>query len=276
MKKKMILAAACAVLAATVHAQSLTEMASAAPANASALMAADITQLPAGLDLADNANVKYAVSAIADRTALDFSYDDVVWKTPCAADLLDRAAANRYKKVTRTKIDGKDAVVLKGRDEVKTLVALAPDRTLETEVERGAVKYEKSNLYTPYAPVLKNAVLFVISKDGGLRNITETLIYVEREGKSYVVTASYAYRIKAVAQRVINAELAPEPGEPRENAICAKLKPVSVPGLTGDRITLRATVTADELDDILDILDDIGPDADDAEVDDDDDDDDDD
>ena len=87
---------------------------------------------------------------------------------------------------------------------------------------------------------------------------------------SAALFSSIEYTSKAAGERAFNAGLKPERGDAAENAIRAKIKRVTIPGLdAANRITFQVPLTsAREIDALMDVTDEL------ADEDDDDDDDD--
>lgn len=264
MNAKFFVATIFAIITLTVNAQTFQEMLNSIPSNATRIQAVDGTRIPEALR-ENNIQFKFSVTAAADERNCEFSYEDTLLTTPTAAKILDLAAARADddEKVTRTKINGKDAVIIKDDDEVKTIIALAPDRILKTEVEKGKIEYSGKNLYTTYAPFLKNAFLFAIGKEKiSLMKEGTHLVFLEAAGKDCLATVSIEFPSKAAADRAFKKAMRPEKDEPAENAIRAKIQQITIPGLAGERISCRVTITSSaELLALMEVVDELGDDV---------------
>lgn len=271
MKARVFITAVCAMFAMTVNAQTLHEMAAAAPSNATEIMGMDTTRTNPGF-LPHQSPFKIAIKAEADNRTGEFDYEDFLFTSPeMAKGYLTNQAMRHGQKVGT--VNGKEGFTYKRRGEdVHTAILTAPDRILETEVDRGSIQYGKSNLYTPYADLMKNAFFFAIGQEKkGLKTVTH-VFWIEPAGKEALATASIEYSSKAVAERCFNAGLKPERGDAAENAIRAKIKRVTIPGLdAANRITFQVPLTnAAELNALKDVAEDMADEDDDDDDDDDD------
>ncbi len=271
MKANVFITAVCAMFTMTLSAQTLHEMASAAPSNATRIFGADSSRAVPGF-FPGPADVRIFIMAEADNRQNDFSYVDAVFTSPeKAKEHLEHFVRKKDndETLTSTTTDGKEIVVIKDRNEVKTIIMFAPDRTCQTELERGAIQHGKGNLYTPYANLLKNAFFFVIVEEMKAGKTATIIVYLEPAGKEALATVSLEYTSKAAGEQYFSNALKPEKGEARENAVRAKIKRVNIPGLDGpNRITLQVRLANEaELETLLDDI------VDDMEEDDDDDDD---
>ena len=269
MKARVFITAVCAMFAMTVNAQTLHEMASAAPSNATEIMGMDTTRAVPGF-FPRQAPFKIAIKAEADSRQSEFEYEDYLFTSPeMAKGYLTNQAMRHGQKVGT--VNGKEGFTYKRRGkDVHTAILTAPDRVLQTEVDRGSIQYGKSNLYTPYADLMKKAFFFAVGQEKkGLKTVTQ-VVWIEPAGKEALATVSIEYTSKAVAERCFNAGLKPERDDAEENAIRAKIKRVTIPGLdAANRITFQVPLTsAREIEALMDVAEDM------ADEDDDDDDDD--
>ena len=273
MKARVFITAVCAMFAMTINAQTLHEMAAAAPSNATEMiMGTDTTRAVPGF-FPRQAPFKIAIKAEADSMTGEFDYEDYLFDSPeMAKGYLTNQAMRHGQKVGT--VNGKEGFTYKRRGEdVHTTILTAPNRVLETEVDRGSIQYGKSNLYTPYADLMKNAFFFAIGQEKkGLKTVTH-VFWIEPAGKEALATASIEYSSKAVAERCFNAGLKPERGDAAENAIRAKIKRVTIPGLdAANRITFQVPLTsAREIEALMDVAEDMADEDDDDDDDDDDD-----
>lgn len=269
MKARFFITAVCAMFAMTVNAQTLHEMAFAAPSNATEIMGIDTTRTNPGF-LPHQSPFKIAIKAEADSWQSEFDYEDFLFTSPeMAKGYLTNQAMRHGQKVGT--VNGKEGFTYKRRGEdVHTAILTAPDRVLETEVDRGSIQYSNSNLYTLYADLMKKAFFFAVGQEKkGLKTVTH-VVWIEPAGKEALATVSIEYTSKAVAERCFNAGLKPERGDAAENAIRAKIIRVTIPSLdAANRITFRVPLTsAREIEALMDVAEDM------ADEDDDDDDDD--
>ena len=269
MKARVFITAVCAMFAMTVNAQTLHEMASAAPSNATEIMGMDTTRAVPGF-FPHQVPFKIGIKAEADSRQSEFEYEDYLFTSPeMAKGYLTNQAMLHGQKVGT--VNGKEGFTYKRRGEdVHTAILTAPDRVLETEVDDGTILYSNSNLYTPYADLMKNAFFIAIGQvKKGLKTVTH-VFWIEPAGKEARATVSIEYTSKAVAERCFNAGLKPEKDDAEENAIRAKIKRVTIPGLdAANRITFQVQLTsAREIEALMDVAEDM------ADEDDDDDDDD--
>ena len=272
MKARVFITAVCAMFAMTVNAQTLQEMASAAPSNATEIMGMDTTRTNPGF-FPRQALFKIAIKAEADNRTGEFDYEDFLFTSPeMAKGYLTNQAMRHGQKVGT--VNGKEGFTYKRRGEdVHTAILTASNRVLETEVDRGSIQYGKSNLYTPYADLMKNAFFIAIGQEKkGLKTVTH-VFWFEPAGKEALATVSIEYTSKAVAERCFNAGLKPERDDAEENAIRAKIKRVTIPGLdAANRITFQVPLTnAAELNALKDVAEDMADEDDDDDDDDDDD-----
>lgn len=268
MKARVFITAVCAIFAMTVNAQTLHEMAAAAPSNATEIIGTDTTRAVPGF-FPLQVPFKIAIKAEADNWTGEFEYEDYLFTSPeMAKGYLTNQAMRHGQKVGT--VNGKEGFTYKRKGDVHTAILTAPDRVLQTEVDRGSIQYGKSNLYTPYAGLMKNAFLFAVGQEKrGLKTVTH-VVWIEPAGKEALATSSIEYTSKAAGERAFNAGLKPERGDAAENAIRAKIKRVTIPGLdAANRITFQVPLTsAREIDALMDVTDEL------ADEDDDDDDDD--
>ena len=164
MKARVFITAVCAMFAMTVNAQTLHEMASAAPSNATEIMGMDTTRTNPGF-LPHQSPFKIAIKAEADSRQSEFEYEDYLCDSPeMAKGYLTNQAMRHGQKVGT--VNGKEGFTYKRRGEdVHTAILTAPDRVLQTEVDRGSIQYGKSNLYTPYADLMKKAFFFAVGQE---------------------------------------------------------------------------------------------------------------
>lgn len=243
MKARVFITAVCAMFAMTVNAQTLQEMASAAPSNATKIIGTDTTRAVPGF-LPRQVPFKIGIKADADSRQSEFDYEDYLFDSPEMAKGYLTNQAKRHGQKVGT-VNGKEGFTYKRRGEDFTAILTASNRVLETEVDRGSIQYGKSNLYTPYADLMKNAFLFVIGQQKkGPKTVTH-VFWIEPAGKEALGTASIECSSKAVAERCFNAGLKQERGDAAENAIRAKVKRVTIPGLdAANRITFQAPLTS--------------------------------
>lgn len=268
MKARVFITAVCAMFAMTVNAQTLHEMASAAPSNATEIMGMDTTRTNPGF-FPRQAPFKIGIKAEADSWQSEFEYEDYLFTSPeMAKGYLTNQAMRHGQKVGT--VNGKEGFTYKRKGDVHTAILTAPDRVLETEVDRGSIQYGKSNLYTPYADLMKKAFFFAVGQEKkGLKTVTQ-VVWIEPAGKEALATVSIEYTSKAAGERAFNAGLKQERGDTEENAIRTKVKRVTIPGLdAANRITFQVPLTsAREIEALMDVAEDM------ADEDDDDDDDD--
>lgn len=257
MKARVFITAVCAMFAMTINAQTLHEMAAAAPSNATKIIGTDTTRAVPGF-LPRRAIFKTMIKAEADSRQSEFEYEDYLFDSPeMAKGYLTNQAMRHGQKVGT--VNGKEGFTYKRRGEDVTAILTAPDRVLETEVDRGSIQYGKSNLYTPYADLMKNAFLFSIGQQKkGLKTVTQ-VVWIEPAGKEALATVSIEYTSKAAGERAFNAGLKPERDDAAENAIRAKIKRVTIPGLdAANRITFQVPLTsAREFKALVDVAEDM-------------------
>lgn len=271
MKARVFITAVCAMFAMTVNAQTLHEMAFAAPSNATEIMGMDTTRAVPGF-FPRQAPFKIAIKAEADNWTGEFDYEDYLFTSPeMAKGYLTNQAMRHGQKVGT--VNGKEGFTYKRRGEdVHTAILTASNRVLETEVDRGSIQYGKSNLYTPYADLMKKAFFFAIGQEKkGLKTVTH-VFWIEPAGKEALATASIEYTSKTAGERAFNAGLKQERGDAAENAIRAKVKRVTIPGLDAvNRITFQVPLTnAREIEALMDVAEDMADEDDDDDDDDDD------
>lgn len=267
MKARVFITAVCAMFAMTVNAQTLHEMASAAPSNAAEIMGMDTTRAVPGF-FPRQVPIKIGIKAEADSRQSEFVYEDYLFDPPeMAKGYLTNLAMQHGQKVGT--VNGKEGFTYKRRGEdVHTAILTASNRVLETEVDRGSIQYGKSNLYTPYADLMKKAFFFAVGQEKkGLKTVTH-VFWIEPAGKEALATVSIEYSSKAVAERCFNAGLKQERGDAAENAIRAKVKRVTIPGLdAANRITFQVPLTsAREIQALMDVAEDMADDDDDDDA----------